>query len=50
MGKLFIDCKNLLDPSQSKKWTILLALDSGFGLKSTNLVTSQFDGRVVWIV
>jgi hypothetical protein len=41
MGKLFIDCKNLLDPSQSKKWTITRALDSGSSPKRTNLVTNS---------
>ncbi len=40
MGKLFIDSKNLLDPSQSEKWTIPRALDPGLGLKSTSLVTN----------
>ena len=40
MGKLFIDSKNLLDPSQSEKLTIARALDPGLGLKSTSLVTN----------
>ena len=40
MGKLFIYCKNLLDPSQSEKWTIARALDSGLSPKSTHLVTN----------
>ena len=39
MGKLFIHSKNLLDPSQSEKWTIARALETGLGLKSTILVT-----------
>ena len=41
MGKLFIDSKNLLDPSQSENWTIAHALDPGLGLKSTSLVTNS---------
>ena len=41
MGKLFIYCKNLLDPSQSEKWTIARALDSGLSPKSTHLVTNS---------
>ena len=41
MGKLFIYCKNLLDPSQSEKWTIACALDSGLSPKSTHLVTNS---------
>ena len=41
MGKLFVYCKNLLDPSQSKKWTIARALDSGLSSKSTHLVTNS---------
>ncbi len=41
MGTLFVDNQNLLDPSQSKKWTISHALDPGLGLKSTKLITNS---------
>jgi hypothetical protein len=41
MGKLFIDSNNILDSSQSKKWTIMRALDPGLGLKSTSLFTNS---------
>jgi hypothetical protein len=41
MGKLFIYCKNLLDPSQSEKWTIARAFDSGLSPKSIHLVTNS---------
>jgi hypothetical protein len=41
MGKLFIYFKNLLDPSQSEKWAIARALDSGLSPQSTHLVTNS---------
>ncbi len=43
MGKLFINSKNLLDPSQSEKWTIAIAraLDPGLGFRSTSLGLSE---------
>ena len=49
MGKLFINSNNILDSSQSEKWTIMRALDPRFGPQK-HKPGHQFDGHIVRIV